>query len=65
MVYKQGDSPGYLTEKIETENQIKAKISVPPHVILALVLMCKWTKEGNAASNMIVATTLPSLAGSL
>lgn len=64
VVYKQGDSPGYLTEKIETENQITTKISVPPHVILALVQMCKWTTEGNTASK-IIATTLPSLAGSL
>jgi hypothetical protein len=38
---------------------------VPPHVTLELVRMGKWTKKGNAASNMIVATTLPSLAGSL
>ena len=37
VVCKHGDSPGYLTEKIETENQITTKISVPPHVILALV----------------------------
>lgn len=62
--YKQGDSTGYLTGKIETENQITTNISVPPHVILALVQMCKWTTEGNTASNIIVATTLPSLAGS-
>jgi hypothetical protein len=41
VVYKQGDSPGYLTEKIETENQITTKISVPPHVTLELVRMGK------------------------